>query len=95
MGLLSAGEQLNFDNIISDKSLPKSVGALRTFMEKLEKKDRDLERTQNDSEPVSYLTQKNMKKVCGPGSSLCIIATSKSSKGEAKAKLILHEVRFP
>jgi len=92
-GLLSTGEQLHLDNIIFDKSLPKSVEALRTFMEKLEKKDRDLEKTQNNSEPIAYLTQKNMKKVCGPDSSLCIIATSKSSKGEGKARQILHEVR--
>lgn len=96
VGLLSTGEQLHSHDAIFDKSLPKSVGALRTFMEELEKKDRDLERNlQSDPKPVTYLTQKNMKKLCGPDSSLCIIATSKSSKGEAKAKQILHEVRFP
>lgn len=95
VGLLSTGEQLHSDRIMFDKSLQKSVAALRTFFEKLDKKERDLERIQRDSEPVTYLTQKNMKKVCGPDSSLCIIATSKSSTGEGKAKQILHEVRFP
>lgn len=92
VGLLTPGEQLHLENIMFDKSLVKSVGALRTFLKKLEKKESDLERIQNDSEPVTFLTQKNMKKKCGPDSSLCIIATSKSSEGEAKAKQILHEI---
>lgn len=92
VGLVSTGEQLHPDDVIFDKSLSKSVGALRTFLEKLQKKDRDLERTQSGSEPVSYLTKKNMKRVCGPESSLCIIGASISSKGEEKAKQILNEV---
>lgn len=95
VGLLSTGEQLLPDDVIFDKSLSKSVGALRTFLEELEKKGRDLERTQIGSEPITYLTKKNMKRVCGSESPLCIIAASKSSKGEEKAKQILTEVCFP
>lgn len=95
VGLLSTGEQFHPDDVIFEQSLSKSVGALRSFLEKLEKRDRDLERMQISSEPITYLTKKNMKRVCGSESPLCIIAASRSSKGAEKVKQILTEVCYP
>lgn len=91
VGLLPNGDRLHPDGRVFDESLPKTVGSLRTFLEKLEK-NQDLESNEPNAVPVPHLTKTNMKKVCGPDSSLCIIAASKSSKGEEKSKRILTEI---
>lgn len=95
VGLLSNGEQLHPDDkALFDKPTPKCVGALRTFLEKLKKKDDEYGDPKEGPQPVTFLTQTNMKKLCGPDSALCIIAILKSSEDETKAKQILNEVRF-
>lgn len=95
VGLLSNGEQLHPDDkALFDKPTPKCVGALRTFLEKLKKKNDEYGDLEEGPHPVIFLTQTNMKKICGPDLALCIIAVLKSIEDETKAKQILNEVCF-
>ena len=97
IGVYQNGEsKVLADGIMLDQTNP-SVDDLKTVLEEFEKKSKAAGTKKGktkESIDVIHLTKKNMRKICGEETPLCVIGAYKSSKGMEKVKQILEEVSY-